>query len=57
MRAYPGNAYVDIVSIDGYNFGRALPNSRWQSFREIYTAPYAKVLRNRQAEKEAVDDW
>ena len=46
LRAYPGDAYVDIVSIDGYNFGTALPNSRWQSFREIYTRPYAMVLRN-----------
>ena len=46
MRAYPGNNYVDIVSIDGYNFGRALPNSRWQSFTEIYAAPYAKVLKS-----------
>lgn len=46
MRAYPGNDYVDIVSIDGYNFGKALPNSRWQSFTEIYAAPYAKVLRS-----------
>lgn len=46
LRAYPGDAYVDIVSIDGYNFGTALPNSRWQTFREVYTRPYSMVLRN-----------
>lgn len=44
LRAYPGDNYVDIISIDGYNFGKALANSRWQSFREIYIQPYAKVL-------------
>jgi cell division protein FtsB len=51
MRAYPGSDYVDIVSIDGYNFGKALPNSRWQSFTEIYATPYAKVLRHPSARR------
>lgn len=44
-RAYPGDAYVDMVSIDGYNFGTATPGSRWQSFREIYERPYAELSR------------
>jgi len=44
-RAYPGDAYVDMVSIDGYNFGTATPGSRWQSFREIYERPYAEMSR------------
>ncbi len=44
-KAYPGDAYVDMVSIDGYNFGSATPGSRWQSFREIYERPYAELSR------------
>jgi beta-mannanase len=39
-RAYPGDAYVDMIAMDGYNFGSTLPHSRWQSFAEIYDAPY-----------------
>jgi beta-mannanase len=44
LRSYPGDAYVDIISIDGYNFGTSVPNSRWQSFKEIYARPYTMIL-------------
>lgn len=40
VRAYPGDAYVDMVSIDGYNFGNSLSHSRWQSFDEVFAGPY-----------------
>ena len=43
--AYPGDAAVDMIAIDGYNFGDALSHSRWQSFEEVFAAPYDKVLR------------
>ena len=45
LRAYPGDDYVDMISIDGYNFGTAVPSSRWQSFNQVFGEPYAKVNR------------
>ncbi|HEY0074290.1 MAG TPA: glycosyl hydrolase [Abditibacteriaceae bacterium] len=41
--AYPGDEYVDMIAIDGYNFGTALPHSYWRSFDEIFARPYAKL--------------
>ncbi len=40
-RAYPGDDYVDAVGIDGYNFGDTTAHSKWQSFEQIFAAPYA----------------
>ncbi|BCM89398.1 endoglucanase H [Abditibacteriota bacterium] len=40
-RAYPGDDYVDAIGIDGYNFGDTTAHSRWQSFSQIFAAPYA----------------
>jgi hypothetical protein len=45
IRAYPGDSYVDMISIDGYNFGSSLPYSKWLSFAEIFAIPYSKVSR------------
>ena len=45
LRAYPGDDYVDMISIDGYNFGTAVSGSRWQSFNQVFNEPYAKVSR------------
>jgi hypothetical protein len=33
---YPGNAYVDLVGLDGYNWGLVNPGSRWQGFGDIF---------------------
>lgn len=33
---YPGNAYVDYVGVDGFNFGEP-----WQSFDELFSKPLA----------------
>ncbi|MBV9468029.1 MAG: hypothetical protein JOZ57_02145, partial [Abitibacteriaceae bacterium] len=44
LLAYPGDAYVDMISIDGYNFGTALPSSHWESFDEVFAIPYSKVI-------------
>jgi hypothetical protein len=37
---YPGDAYVDWVGIDGYNWGTTRPWSRWQSFADIIRPIY-----------------
>lgn len=44
FKTYPGDNYVDAVAIDGYNFGDTLAHSRWQSFAEIFAAPYARAV-------------
>ena len=36
---YPGDAYVDYVGLDGFNFG-----SPWLSFKEIFDTPLKQVL-------------
>lgn len=43
LRNYPGSAYVDVVAIDGYNFGRSLPFGKWMSFQQLFAGPYQKV--------------
>jgi hypothetical protein len=37
---YPGNAYVDWVGIDGYNWGTTQPWSRWTSFASLVAPVY-----------------
>jgi len=37
---YPGDAYVDWIGLDGYNWGTTQPWSRWQSFAEIFSPAY-----------------
>ena len=36
---YPGNAYVDWICADGYNWAPDLPGVSWKSFQEIF-APF-----------------
>jgi len=38
---YPGDAYVDIVGLTGYNAGTYYPGEEWRGFREIYDPLYA----------------
>lgn len=33
---YPGEGYVDVVGVDGYNWGSSQPWSRWESPEEIF---------------------
>lgn len=40
---YPGDAWVDMVSIDGYNWGTAQSWSRWQSFEQVFAPAYAAL--------------
>lgn len=41
---YPGNDYVDIVGLTGYNTGNYYQGETWRSFTEIYTPLYQKAL-------------
>lgn len=42
---YPGDAYVDWVGIDGYNWGTSQPGYGWVSFSSIFGASYDKLAR------------
>ncbi len=37
---YPGDAYVDWVGLDGYNWGTAKPQSSWQELAAIFGPSY-----------------
>ncbi|MFA5157243.1 MAG: glycosyl hydrolase [Candidatus Omnitrophota bacterium] len=43
---YPGDAYVDYLGIDGYNWGNTRPWSRWMSFGDIFGKRYAEAARS-----------
>ena len=42
---YPGEAYVDVLALDGYNWGTSEPWSSWRSFEEIFAEPYARIAK------------
>lgn len=42
---YPGDAYVDWVALDGYNWGKSIPNSGWRSLTEIFASHYKTLTR------------
>lgn len=42
---YPGDDYVDYISIDGYNWGKSQSWASWQSFSSVFSASY-KALAN-----------
>jgi hypothetical protein len=37
---YPGDGYVDVIGIDGFNFGTAREGMEWRSFEEIFWSAY-----------------
>jgi mannan endo-1,4-beta-mannosidase len=41
---YPGDAYVDWIALDGYNFGTS-DGHQWQSFDQVYSASYTEILK------------
>lgn len=43
QQLYPGDAYVDWVGIDGYNFGPTSGNV-WQSFTQVFSESYTAML-------------
>ena len=40
---YPGDAYVDVLALDGFNWGTSRDNQIWRSFDEIFTEPYERI--------------
>ncbi len=40
---YPGDGEVDIVGLDGYNFGTYRPGSRWRSYRAVFGPGIASI--------------
>ncbi|MDU2066022.1 MAG: glycosyl hydrolase, partial [Sporomusaceae bacterium] len=36
LNYYPGDAYVDVVGLTGYNTGTSLPGEKWREFNTIY---------------------
>ena len=43
---YPGEAYVDWMAMDGYNFGtNPVSGDRWTSFASVFGPTYAALLR------------
>jgi hypothetical protein len=40
---YPGDAYVDWVGLDGYNFGP--PNNSWQSLSQVFKYSYDDITK------------
>lgn len=44
---YPGDRYVDVVGLDGYNFGDGHSrNHRWRSFDEVFQASLAGMKKH-----------
>ncbi len=40
---YPGNDYVDVLALDGYNWGTVRSWSSWRSFDDIFAEPYRRI--------------
>ncbi len=40
---YPGSAYVDILAVDGYNFGDGSGHV-WRSFEQTFEEPYCRIV-------------
>ncbi len=40
---WPGRDYVDVLGIDGYNWGQDATWGRWQSFEQVFAAQYARL--------------
>jgi beta-mannanase len=42
---YPGSEYVDIIGIDGFNFGTTQANNSWRTFQDIFLPAYTAVTK------------
>ncbi len=43
-RYYPGHAYVDVLGVDGYNWGAAHGPEGWSSFADIFEPVWPRLL-------------
>jgi len=43
---YPGDEYVDVIGLTGYNYGTFYPGETWRSFDAIYRGIYDDYSRN-----------
>jgi hypothetical protein len=45
-RYYPGRRYVDVLALDGYNWGATKPRfGGWRSFGTVFRRPYRRLSR------------
>ncbi len=44
-RYYPGDDYVDVLGLDGYNWGDAKPAIGWRSYEDVFQDGYARITR------------
>ena len=42
---YPGDAYVDWTCLDGFNWGNTRNSAGWQSFDQIFSSTYKRVVK------------
>jgi beta-mannanase len=42
-RIWPGAAYVDVLGLDGFNWGKDAGWGRWRSFPQIFGEQYAEL--------------
>jgi beta-mannanase len=42
-KIWPGDAYVDVLGLDGFNWGRDNTWGKWLSFKRIYTRQYRNL--------------
>lgn len=43
-RIFPGEAYVDVLGLDGFNWGKDSGWGRWLSFEEVFAAQYRRLV-------------
>lgn len=45
-RYYPGRSYVDVLGLDGYNWGAGSQwAGGWRSFKKIFKRPYKRIIK------------
>lgn len=40
---YPGSEYVDVLALDGFNWGTTRPAIGWRSFEDVFSSAYGRV--------------